>query len=106
MSEVLYKQALAVTAVMYRVLPAGESTDKDVARLRRKALALPQQVKRLLIEPRASDLVRLRSDLADFRQWLEDQAAAGAEMPMADFDLLAGRLSRGLTTLKPPRPGS
>jgi len=106
MSEVLYKQALAVTAVMYRVLPADESTDPDVARLRRKALALPQQVKRLLLQPHAGDLVRLRSDLADFRQWLEDRAAAGVEMQMADFDLLAGRLSRGLTTLKPPRPGS
>lgn len=105
MSEVLYRQALAVTALLYRVLRAGPADDPVATRLQRKALALPQEVRKLAATPNTGDLVRLRSDLADFRHWLEDLAASGWTVPLAEFDTLAGRLSRGLSTLRPPRPG-
>ena len=106
MSEVLYKQALAVTALLYRVFKVVPADDPVAALLQRKAMALPQDVRKLAAAPHAGDLVRVRTELADFRHWLEDLEEAGWTVPMADFDLVAGRLSRGLTTLKPPRPGS
>lgn len=104
MSELLYPQALAVTALIYRATVGGDPTDQRRLGLRQRALDLPSQVRRLAQQPGTGEVVRLRSSLADFRQWFEEQAAAGVEVPMAEFDLCAGRLSRGLSALTGSRP--
>ena len=62
----------------------------------------PQQVRRLGARPGAGELVQLRSALADFRQWLEDEQGAERPVPMAEFEKRAGAFSRALSALKPP----
>ncbi|MDP3859851.1 MAG: hypothetical protein Q8Q73_18985 [Stagnimonas sp.] len=104
MSDALYQQALAVTAVIYRLTAPGATVDERREQLRRLALDLPRQVRRLAQTPSTGELVRLRSSLADLRQWLEEQAAAGVAESLAEFDACAGRLSRGLSLLTRPAP--
>ena len=104
MSEALYQQALALTALIYRAMATGDPADGRRLALRKQALDLPARVRRLAQQPSTGEVVRLRSSLADFRQWFEEQAAAGAELPLAEFDLCAGRLSRGLSVLTGSRP--
>lgn len=103
MSEALYAQALALTAVMYRALSVPGSADEARRRaLQKRAVDLPQQVRRLGDRPGNTALVQLRSALADFRHWLEDEQGAERPVPMAEFELRAGALSRALSALKPP----
>ena len=103
MSDALYQRALALTAVVYRVLSvpgAGDEARRQA--LQKRALELPQQVRRLGARPGAGELVQLRSALADFRQWLEDEQGAERPVPMAEFEKRAGAFSRALSALKPP----
>ena len=103
MSDALYQRALALTAVVYRVLSVPDAGDEARRQaLQKRALELPQQVRRLGARPGAGELVQLRSALADFRQWLEDEQGAERPVPMAEFEKRAGAFSRALSALKPP----
>lgn len=103
MSEDLYPQALALTAVMYRALAVPGSADEARRRaLQRRAVDLPRQVRGLGARPGNAALVEVRSALADFRQWLEDEQGAERPVPMAEFEQRAGALSRALSALRPP----
>lgn len=102
MSETLYPQALALTAMMYRALSVPGSADEARRRaLQKRAVELPQQVRRLGERPGNAALVQVRSALADFRQWLEDEQGAERPVPMAEFEKRAGAFSRALSALRP-----
>lgn len=101
MSDRLYRQALALTAVMYRALSVPGSADEARRQaLQKRALELPALIRRLGAQMDNATLVQTRSALADFRQWLEDEQGAERPVPMEEFEARAGALSRALSALK------